>query len=528
MTRSALVLIFSLLSFFALAQTTPPAPLFPGMLGEEAEVSPPPPGEWIKHMPSGYRLEALPSHSVRALYLIPSNRTAQPQAVERMQYLLLLCQDWYRDEMERLGFGLTTFNLETEADGVTPKIYIVNAPNTDDYYRVDPWTRVSTAAQNAGLPIWSSGQVWIEIHEAHVMNSDGSITGGFNGGASYGSGSDGGVGMTVGSTLALVRPEYLTDDRSYDGLTISELGPYPMRNGVTCAWFDGTTISSISSVCHGIVLHEGSHGFGLHHDFRNDLNFDGNMEGNGFRGVRGWTHPELYSDDETRLTYADALALSVNRYFRPSGTTFTDNTRPTGAVVTSGNVTPVNGLVEIRFTASDAGGLAAALLRLDGNTVGEMALSGTSVDQTFATTWYTPGQNNNYSIRLFDAQANRQDISTTINPASGFNRAPQPFIQAKPSKTAVNSPLVLDASRSYDPDHSVALLVAEWDLDGDGTFDTAPTTNLTYIATFSSAGTRKVCARITDPAGAQSISAPIGIRITAPTTAAHTRWTLYE
>jgi hypothetical protein len=59
--------------------------------------------------------------------------------------------------MERNGFGPKTVALETEADGVTPKVHVVYAPNIDSYYRTDPWGRVAPAAQNAGLPVWSMG-----------------------------------------------------------------------------------------------------------------------------------------------------------------------------------------------------------------------------------------------------------------------------------------------------------------------------------------------------------------------------------
>ncbi len=503
-------------------------PLFPGMLGEEVIVSPPPPDEWRTRMPRGYQHRALPANSVRALYLIPSNRTAMPNAVDRFRQTITMARDFYADQMERNGFGPRTFNYETEADGVTPKVYVVNGPNTDDYYRVDPWSRVSSAAQAAGYPVWSPGQVWWIIYEAHVQNSDGTVTGGFNGGASNGSGSDAGVGMTVAWTMAYLTPQLLIDDRAYDGLIVPEVGPYPLKYGVTHASFDGNTLSALSSVAHGIVLHEGSHGFNLWHDFRNDSNFAGNLLGNGFRGVRGWARPDRYPADGTRLDYGCALALTASRYFNP-GTVWTDNTKPTVALSATGSVAVQAGLLPVRFTASDAGGLHSALLRVDGNTVEETPLSGTTADFTFRTPWYTPGTAHSVAVTVLDQQGNKQDASGTITPASSGNRAPQPFISVEPKSVALNSPFTLSAANTTDPDHSAATLTVEWDLDGNGTFDTAPTTNKTLATTFATPGCRLIRARFTDPAGAVSISAPVTVRVTGTLSAVSPQdWLLYD
>jgi len=518
--------LFIILTAFLFSQSRV-SEFFPEIYDWEDEVTPPPSDDWIKHMPSGYVPEALPSHVVRTAYVIPSNRTMQDNAIEKLRYMVLMYQDWCREQMERNRFSSKTFLYETEADGITPKINVVYAPNTDDYYRTDPWTRVAQACQNAGLPIWSSGQVWMITYEAHVMNPDGSITGGFNGGATWGSGSDGGVGMTCACTLALVTPEDLIDDRNYDGLIVPELGPYPMKYLVTAAWYDGNTISSLSSVDHGIFIHETSHGFYLWHDFRNDSNFDGNMMGNGFRGVRGWVHPDRYPDNEFRLEYGDALALNVNRYFNASQV-FTDNVKPTASILTTGYVDPVNGLLEIRFTASDASGLALVFLRLDGNTIGEMHLQGTSVDKTFQTTYYTPGQNNSYAVTVYDIQGNTQNATATINPNTGFNRAPVPFLRIKPSKVIQGESITLDATRSTDPNSNYPLMV-EWDLNGDEVFDTPPSTVLTYTTQFNEVGTRLIRARLTDSLGAQTISTAIGVRVVELVTGVfEDNWAFYE
>jgi len=50
--------------------------------------------------------------------------------------------------------------------------------------------------------------------------------------------------------------------------------------------------------------------------------------------------------------------------------------------------------------------------------------------------------------------------------------------------------VVLDASQSNDPDHSLSSVQVEWDLNGDGVFDTAPTTSKILTNRFASAGNR--------------------------------------
>src|SRR5688572_21188709 len=107
--------------------------------------------------------------------------------------------------------------------------------------------------------------------------------------------------MVTGETLARMSEQFLTDDRLYAGLVIPAIGPYPLVPDVSFAWFDGTTVSSISSSAQGAVIHEVGHAFSLWHDFRNDYNANGNLMGNGFRGLRGSLFPRRYPLDDVGL-----------------------------------------------------------------------------------------------------------------------------------------------------------------------------------------------------------------------------------
>jgi len=85
-----------------------------------------------------------------------------------------------------------------------------------------------------------------------------------------------------------------------------------------------------------------------------------------------------------------------------------------------------------------------------------------------------------------------------------------------PLTAFVGQGVVLDASQSSDADHSLATLQVEWDFNGDGLYDTAPTTSKLFTNRFASTGNWLVRARLTDPAGAQTVSTPIALRVVAP------------
>ena len=453
--------------------------------------------------------------TVRVAYVVPSNRTAQPDAVDRLQYAVQEMQAWYREQMIRNGFGSKSFTYETESDGVTPKIHVVDVAETDDFLREDVWSNVGSAASNAGVPIWSSGQVWLLIPEIHVQNSDGSVDGGVALGGSWGSGMDGGVAMIGGNGLAVMGPEDLIDDTSYAGQILPSVGPYPLVQNVSYAWFEGSTMSSLCSTYLGATIHEMSHGFGMPHDFRNDSNCDGNVMGNGLRGIRGAILPETYSDDDMWLSYGQAMALSNSPYFNPDRL-MPETVRPTVTMLTSGDVDPVDGLLHVAFTASDDTELAAAFITRNGDQVAELALDGTGFSGEFEIPYYTAGETYNYKIHVYDVYGNRTTADADITVSTGFNVAPQPYVDLSQCCIAVGQSLTLDASRTSDANDTSSSLLVEWDLDGNGVFDTLPSTRKTRYVTFDTPGIRRIQARVTDLNGAAALSAPIGIRVYIP------------
>jgi hypothetical protein len=451
--------------------------------------------------------------TVRLAYIIPSNRTAQANAVEKMRSMIIDNQNWFRDQFDRHGFGPKTFRVEMKADGVTPRVHVRNVPETDDYLRGDLWGRTIQAASTAGITTWSSGKVWVLVPEAHLQASNGSITGGTALGASFGSGTDPGVAMLGSDALARWASGMFTDDRAYQNLIIPEVGPFPLQQSVSFPSFEGNTVSSVSSSVRGASTHEMSHAFGLPHDFRNDANFHGNLMGNGLRGYRGNFFPARYVADHTRLSYAAALALNVSRYFNSE---VGETTKPTVSNVTSGAVSIVNGQISISFTASDSSGLAGAWLTRSGDLIDEMPLGGTNLTRQFTIPYFTSGAANDYSIAVFDRLGNKQSVNTTITPASGPNRAPRPSIKVESPVPLAGETVVLNAGASTDPESNVSTLRVEWDLNDDGVFDTAPTTTKTLSLLLPFHESRYVIARVSDPSNATAVSTRVAIHAHRP------------
>ncbi len=448
---------------------------------------------------------------LRVAYVIPSNRTPQPNGVANLQYAIKAGQQFFKEQMEQNGFGPKTYKYETEADGVTPLIHVVQVSETDEYLRGDLWGRAQQAASNAGISLWAPGEVWVLIPEAHLMLPDGSLTGGVALGSGEGSGNSPGLSMISSNALPFLRPEIITDETQYDGKVLPELGPYPMKQDVTFAWFEGTTFSSVASSWLGALWHETGHGFGLSHDYRNDDNFHGNLMGNGLRGTRGSLFPETYPQDFTRLEYASALYLNVSHYFN-SDKMVTDG--PSVSPVVQPSVTPQQGLVRISFQASDPDGFSFAYLTHGGNMAAEMLLKGTTaLNATFAVPYFTQGEINRYTVFVLDMQGNKTGVDVQFNVPVGNNQAPVPFIRINPAFPAMNQPIELDASLSYDVDQNQSSLLASWDVDNDGEFDTEPSTNKTVQHQYASPGNYLIRLKLTDPTGAQTISTAVSVNI---------------
>ena len=415
------------------------------------------------------------SPRVRIAYIVPSNRTPQADYKENLQFAVEMAQKWYRDNMEQNGFGPKTFIFETEENSPRSKIHLMNVPETDSYLRGsgagDLYNRTRVAAQNAGLSVGVSSEVWVLIPETLLQIPDASFIGGLALSDIGGNGRDAGITALSSSVIHLFNPQTILDNTPYDGRIVPAWGPYQLRQDVSFVWFEGETFSSIASSYLGALCHEMGHSFGLNHDARNDSNFFGGIMYNGLRGIRGSFFPSLYPKDYTRLEYSSALQLNQSHYFNANKMV---NSPPSLIFSTSGNVTPMNGLITIDFAFTGLVNLAyAQLINQNGDVIGELVLNQLSGSAQFKTPYYTSGQSNTYKIALGDSQGNRSTSSSfLLNVASGSNQAPIPFLKIYYPNVPFTINTLFNSGFTTDLNNDVFL--TEFDFNNDGIFDTSP------------------------------------------------------
>ena len=105
-------------------------------------------------------------------------------------------------------------------------------------------------------------------------------------------------------------------------------------------------------------------------------------------------------------------------------------------------------------------------------------------------------------LRVSDDGGASDETSTQVTVA---NRAPEAAIAASPAAAPTGDTFTFDASGSADPDGSVAGY--EWDLDGDGSFETDTGGTPQAQASYPKSGTRTIAVRVTDDEGASGRAA---------------------
>jgi PKD repeat protein len=118
----------------------------------------------------------------------------------------------------------------------------------------------------------------------------------------------------------------------------------------------------------------------------------------------------------------------------------------------------------------------------------------TGTTATVSNSWGPPGSHT-VRVRVTDADGASTVASTVV---SVVNLMPLPAAAVNGKSTA-GSPVTIDASGSVDPDGSIADY--QWDLDGNGSFETDTGTNATVTKTYANAATVQVKLRVTDNEG---------------------------
>jgi PKD repeat protein len=127
---------------------------------------------------------------------------------------------------------------------------------------------------------------------------------------------------------------------------------------------------------------------------------------------------------------------------------------------------------------------------------------------TKTTTFATAGAKT-VALRVTD---NDGLTGVTTRTVSITNQAPTAALSASTTGALVGEPVTLDASGSADPDGTLASY--QWDLDGDGSFETPGGTTPIIDKSFTGAGQVRVGVRVTDDDGATA-DATVALDITA-------------
>jgi PKD repeat protein len=205
----------------------------------------------------------------------------------------------------------------------------------------------------------------------------------------------------------------------------------------------------------------------------------------------------------TTHSYASGTSVDVKvRVTDNEGATATQtktvtfqNQAPTASfTATPSTVTSGQAIAFDASASSDADGTIAKYeWDLDGNGTYE---TDTGTTKTTSHTYATPGTVD-VKVRVTDNQGatGTQTKTVTIQ-----NRAPTASFTVTPSPAATRQTVTLNAAASSDPDGTIAHY--EWDLDGNGTYETDGGTTATKTNVFSTVGALTIGLRVTDNSGA--------------------------
>lgn len=461
------------------------------------------------------RLGSGAMHEFRIAYLIPEDRSPRQDVYDNLRFALPEYNNWLAEEFARHGIEPHQFAYEQDTDG-TPKVHVLQiAGNAEDYHGTggEIYDSVRNAAYDAGVSRWAPGENWILIHEAAELNQDGTIDGRVAVSAFGGNGSGSGVVVLDSVAIGLADLETMQNDRAYNGEIVPEIGPYPLVEGVSFSTNYGQSFSSVASSSFGRLLRSMAVSIGVRSNSVNDSVRNGPLLGNGFRGIRNWYFPDDYPNDQVYLSTVSAEQLASSRFLNPEDL-YTDEVSPTIEEAEILGIT--EGQLEVRVRLTDNIGLESAQLARGSNTMASIALDGTSATFTLKTPDVLNQQDQTFRLTVFDQSGRRSVQDLEFSAIEIPNTAPIPKVKLSDLTVQFGDPVTLDASGSFDRDGENSALRYEWDLDGDGAFDTSPSLQQIHSFNPTTSGPRSVSVRITDEQGAQSVSQPLALLVQPP------------
>jgi PKD repeat protein len=221
------------------------------------------------------------------------------------------------------------------------------------------------------------------------------------------------------------------------------------------------------------------------------------LDGNGTYETSGFGKPTTsaaYAKPGTR-TVGLQVTDSNGAKATATRTLVIENRPPTASFTVSPNPAPTGTTVTFNGSGStDPDGTVAKYeWDLDGNGTYETNTGTTSSTSRS----YAAVATLTIGLRVTDSNG---ATATTTRSLTVTNRAPTASFTATPATPLVNQTVSYSASGSTDPDGTVAKY--EWDLDGNGTYETNTGTTATTSRSYTPAGDRTIGLRVTDNLGA--------------------------
>jgi hypothetical protein len=298
---------------------------------------------------------------LRTIYFIPTNREPNPESVEKLKNYVKLLNQYYGMQMARHGFykpGTTegkTFAYEVDEHG-EPLIRIHRGKMTDAEYGGGPELFGRVRGEIAEAFSMEKATYYVMAETARI-HPDSTITGpcclGARGRAPGGAG---GIAIKGSDNLPFLDAALFDDDTPVEGMIIPELGPYPVKHGVSFGGYAGNTVGDYASTILGATGHEIGHAFNLPHVFSNDhgAKTGGDLMGLGNQGFRG--NFGNFPGEWAHLSRESCEMLNVYRVFNP-GEPLT-HSEPPKHVLTAVLENPTASMgknIRVQVEASDSG-----------------------------------------------------------------------------------------------------------------------------------------------------------------------------
>jgi PKD repeat protein len=227
-------------------------------------------------------------------------------------------------------------------------------------------------------------------------------------------------------------------------------------------------------------------------DWEGDGTYDFTAEGDGGKIVKHTYAAPGVHNPTLRVTQTNGEDDTVSQ------TVTTTNRPPVASFAANPNPAQTGQLVTFDATASqDPDGQIATY---DWDFDGDGAVDQTTTGPKTTFTYPSPGKRS-VTLKVTDASGATSSVSRDVEVA-GPNVPPTASFAASPNPATTDARVVFDGSASGDPDGSIVKY--EWDLDGNGAFETDSGSNPRAERSYAAAGVYNVKLRVTDNSGGQT------------------------